>query len=96
MTVNWHYRYGISESCNKHKSEQSKDSDSSPRIDPGTSERASNSSASECPECDLIYGEDDSDDACGVMRDLKCCGLTPDAIPKYFSCKDFYIIKHDP
>ena len=51
----------------------------------------SSESEAECPECGLVYGDDDSTwincDGCGVWRDLKCAGiLSVGSIPDEFYC----------
>ena len=54
---------------------------------------SSSESEAECPDCGLVYGDDDSTwvqcDSCGVWRDLKCAGSTSVSdIPDVFYCKN--------
>ena len=53
----------------------------------------SSESEAECPDCGLVYGDDDSTwvqcDSCGLWRDLKCAGVTSVSdIPEIFCCQN--------
>ena len=52
---------------------------------------SSSESEAECPDCGLVYGEDESTliqcDSCGVWRDLVCAGVSSVSdIPEMFCC----------
>ena len=54
---------------------------------------SSSESEAECPDCGLVYGEDESTwiqcDSCGVWRDLVCAGVSSVSdIPEMFCCQN--------